>query len=74
MTIGFSFRMPRTPVAFRMPRAAAATCALCVAGVLVFAPVAAAAAPKPGPAGGPRAVMPRPSVLYGHGTLMRPRP
>ncbi|MBK3639110.1 D-alanyl-D-alanine carboxypeptidase [Streptomyces sp. MBT33] len=82
MTIGFSFRMPRTAVAFRvpgtavafrMPRAAAATCAVCVAGVLALAPVAAAAATKPGPAGGPRAAaMPRPSLLYRHGTLVRP--
>ncbi|MER8007128.1 serine hydrolase [Streptomyces sp. NPDC094149] len=73
MTIGFSFRTPRTAAAFRMPRAAAATCAVCVAGVLALAPVAAAAATKPAPAGGPRgAAMPRPSLLYRHGTLVRP--
>lgn len=63
MTIGFSFRMPRTAVV---------TCALCVTGVLALTPVAAAAGTEPTPPVGPRTVVPQPSFLYRAGTQVRP--
>ncbi|MFJ9716925.1 D-alanyl-D-alanine carboxypeptidase family protein [Streptomyces sp. NPDC101213] len=64
MTIGFSSRV------------AASACALCVTGVLVLGPAAAAApaGTDPGPAGGARATAPRPALLYRPGTQVRPRP
>lgn len=52
-------------------RAASATCALCVAGVLALAPVAAAAGAEPTPPGVPRAAVPPPSFLYREGTQVR---
>jgi len=63
MTIGFSFRTPRTAVT---------TCALCVAGVLALTPVAAAVGTEPTPPGGPRTAVPQPSLLYRAGTQVRP--
>ncbi|MEU1408926.1 serine hydrolase [Streptomyces sp. NPDC005728] len=55
-------------------RAASSACALCVAGVLALAPAATAAAHRAGdPAPpGPRAAVPRPSLLYRSGTQVRP--
>ncbi|MDQ0579197.1 D-alanyl-D-alanine carboxypeptidase family protein [Streptomyces rishiriensis] len=68
MTIGFS------------SRAAAATCAFCVAGTLALGLAAGAGADPgapggpggPGAPGGPRVTAPRPSVLYRSGTQVRP--
>jgi serine-type D-Ala-D-Ala carboxypeptidase (penicillin-binding protein 5/6) len=54
-------------------RAAVTACALCVAGVLAFTPVAAAAGAEPTPPGGPRVAVPQPSYLYREGTLVRDR-
>jgi D-alanyl-D-alanine carboxypeptidase (penicillin-binding protein 5/6) len=53
-------------------RAAAATCVLCVAGVIAFAPVAAAAGAEPTPPAPARAGLPQPSYLYREGTVVRP--
>ncbi|MFI9803688.1 D-alanyl-D-alanine carboxypeptidase family protein [Streptomyces sp. NPDC052301] len=55
-------------------RAAASVCSLCVAGVLVLAPAAAATAPRAGdPAPpGPRGAVPGPSLLYRSGPQVRP--
>ncbi|MFE1310739.1 D-alanyl-D-alanine carboxypeptidase family protein [Streptomyces sp. NPDC058755] len=55
-------------------RAVSSACALCVAGVLALAPAAAATAHRAGdPAPpGPRAAVPKPSLLYGSGTQVRP--
>ncbi|MGW2748244.1 D-alanyl-D-alanine carboxypeptidase family protein [Streptomyces sp. NPDC001450] len=55
-------------------RAVSSACALCVAGVLALAPAAAATAHRAGdPAPpGPRAAVPKPSLLYRSGTQVRP--
>ncbi|MCG7205042.1 D-alanyl-D-alanine carboxypeptidase family protein [Streptomyces arenae] len=61
MTIGLTDRFPR--------RAAVATCALCVAGLLALTPATAAAeatAPAPG------AAVPGPALLYHSGVQVRP--
>lgn len=52
-------------------RTAVATCALCVAGVLALAPVAAAAGAEPTPPGAPRVAAPPPSFLYREGIQVR---
>jgi D-alanyl-D-alanine carboxypeptidase (penicillin-binding protein 5/6) len=52
-------------------RTAVTTCVLCVAGVLAFTPVAAAAGTEPTPPGVPRAAVPQPSFLYREGTQVR---
>jgi D-alanyl-D-alanine carboxypeptidase (penicillin-binding protein 5/6) len=59
MTIGFS------------SRTGIVACALCVAGVLTFAPVALAAGPQPAQTAGPRPSLPQPSLLYREGTQVR---
>jgi D-alanyl-D-alanine carboxypeptidase (penicillin-binding protein 5/6) len=63
MTIGFSSRV------------AVSACAFCAAGALALGPVAVAApaGADPGAPGGPRADLPRPSLLYRSGTQVRPR-
>ncbi|AZS89076.1 D-alanyl-D-alanine carboxypeptidase [Streptomyces griseoviridis] len=61
MTIGFS------------SRAMASTCALCVTGLLAFAPATASAEPGPDTPGGPRAATPAPALLYEDGVQVRPR-
>ncbi|WP_257033548.1 D-alanyl-D-alanine carboxypeptidase family protein [Streptomyces sp. Ag109_G2-15] len=55
-------------------RAVSSACALCVAGVLALAPAAAATAHRAGdPAPpGPRAAVPKPSLLHRSGTQVRP--
>lgn len=55
-------------------RAAVSACSLCVAGLLVLTPAAAAAGPPAGEPAPPRppAVMPGPSLLYRSGTQVRP--
>ncbi|MEU0744443.1 serine hydrolase [Streptomyces sp. NPDC006134] len=65
MTVGFSSRV------------VASSCALCVAGLLVLAPGAAAVRtrpPDPGTPGGPEVSGPQPSLLHRSGTQVRPRP
>ncbi|MBC9727783.1 D-alanyl-D-alanine carboxypeptidase [Streptomyces sp. TRM68367] len=56
-------------------RAVVSACALCTVGLLALAP--AAATPRsgadPGPPDGSRAALPPPSLLYRHGTQVRPR-
>ncbi|MGC0333794.1 D-alanyl-D-alanine carboxypeptidase (penicillin-binding protein 5/6) [Streptomyces sp. SAI-170] len=56
-------------------RSAVSACALCVTGVLVLGPVAAAvpAGTDPGAPSGPRSSAPRASLLYRSGTQVRPR-
>ncbi|MDN3258900.1 serine hydrolase [Streptomyces sp. CSDS2] len=55
-------------------RAAVSACSLCVAGLLVLTPAAAAAGPPAGEPAPPRppAAMPGPSLLYRSGTQVRP--
>ncbi|PWI13551.1 D-alanyl-D-alanine carboxypeptidase [Streptomyces sp. Act143] len=62
MTIGFP------------SRAVASACALCTAGLLVLAPVPAAASTgsDPDAPGGPQATAPQPRLLYRPGTQVRP--
>ncbi|MGW1597131.1 D-alanyl-D-alanine carboxypeptidase family protein [Streptomyces sp. NPDC002343] len=62
MVTGFSYR------------AAVSACSLCVAGLLVLTPAAAAAGPPAGEPAPPRppAAMPGPSLLYRSGTQVRP--
>lgn len=52
---------------------AVSACALCTTGLLVFAPVTAAAHPGSGPAG-PRTSSVSPALLYRSGTQVRPHP
>ncbi|MBB5925711.1 D-alanyl-D-alanine carboxypeptidase (penicillin-binding protein 5/6) [Streptomyces echinatus] len=62
MVTGFSYR------------AAVSACSLCVAGLLVLTPAAAATGPRAGEPAPPRprAAMPGPSLLYRSGTQVRP--